>query len=54
MIIDKIYYYIEYISEILFFLTTLYSFKKFNKRLYSTEKDQKISLKNILIAQISK
>ena len=54
MIIDKIYYYIEYISEILFFLTTLHSFRKFNERLYSTEKDQKISLKNILIAQISK
>ena len=41
MIIDKKYYSIAYISEILFFQTTLLLFGKFNKGLYSTSHIEK-------------
>ena len=36
MIIDKKYYFIVYISEILFFQTILFLLGKFTKRLYNS------------------
>ena len=41
MIIGKKYYFMVYISEILFFQTTLFLFGKFTKRLYSTSLTEK-------------
>ena len=41
MIIDKKYYFIVYISEILFFQTILFLLGKFTKRLYSTSLTEK-------------
>ena len=41
MIIGKKYYFTVYISEMLFFQTTLFLFGKFTKRLYSTSFTEK-------------
>ena len=41
MIIDKKYCFTVYISEILFFQTTLFSYGKFTKTLYSTKLTEK-------------
>ena len=41
MIIDKKYYFIVYISEILFFQTIFFLLGKFTERLYSTSLTEK-------------